>query len=284
MSQKTLMDQALGDYFDSLFGDEVLETSAIAASETAVEHAPQSDSYRDKIRQQRELQPLKTQPQPLEKLFEQAQKPSKLAEETSLPQVLPVFKTQVEPVPEPAVEIAPVDEKAQLEELVVETQEQLEPEPAEQKPQWSNVETEDSFQTLFFEVAGVVFGVPLTELGGIHRITEVSPLFGKPDWFGGIMLDREQKLSVVDTVKWVMPGQNIEAEYQYLVMLGESAWGLQCEQLRGTEWLNRDDVKWRAKAGTRPWLAGMVKNKMCALLHVSQMVEMLDAGINIEGQ
>ena len=35
--------------------------------------------------------------------------------------------------------------------------------------------------------------VPLTELGGIHNLEKVGPLFGKPDWFQGVMLHREEK-------------------------------------------------------------------------------------------
>jgi purine-binding chemotaxis protein CheW len=80
-----------------------------------------------------------------------------------------------------------------------------------------------------------------------------------------------------------MPNQPFEPEYKYLVMLGESAWGLSCEKLFGTERLNRDDVKWRSAPGQRPWLAGMVKQKMCALLHVEELQQMLADGVDIEG-
>ena len=83
------------------------------------------------------------------------------------------------------------------------------------------------------------------------------------------MTSREQKMNVVDTAQWVMPGQHLEMDdYKYLIMLGESPWGLACHQLKGTELLHRDQVKWRHQEGKRPWLAGMVKEKMCALLHV----------------
>ncbi len=150
---------------------------------------------------------------------------------------------------------------------------------------WKNIELPEQFQALFFEVAGVTFAVPLTELGGIHQTENISSIFGKPDWFLGIMQNREQRLNVVDTAKWVMPEQNMgEIDYQYLVQLNGSDWGLGCEKLLGNETLNNADIKWRESPGNRPWLAGMVKSRMCVLLHVEEMTKLLAGGINIHGQ
>ena len=150
---------------------------------------------------------------------------------------------------------------------------------------WQNIEVGNEFQALFFEVAGVTFAVPLMELGGIHQLGEVSALFGQPKWYRGIMTQREQQMSVVDTALWVMPDQELEVtDYQYLIMLGESNWGLACHHLKGTELLHRDQVKWRHQEGKRPWLAGMVKEKMCALLHVRELLVLLARGVNITGR
>ena len=67
-------------------------------------------------------------------------------------------------------------------------------------------------------------------------------------------------------------------------MLGESQWGIECHTLIGTETLRYDQIKWRDKPGKRPWLAGMVKEKMCALLHVQELLTLLQQGVNIDGQ
>jgi purine-binding chemotaxis protein CheW len=151
--------------------------------------------------------------------------------------------------------------------------------------QWENLDTGNEFQALFFDVAGVTFAVPLTELGGIHQLGEVTSLFGQPAWYRGIMASRDQKMNVVDTALWVMPDKTLDVtDYKYLIMLGESPWGLACHQLKGTELLRRDQVKWRHQEGKRPWLAGMVKEKMCALLHVKELLLLLGRGVNIEGR
>jgi purine-binding chemotaxis protein CheW len=141
------------------------------------------------------------------------------------------------------------------------------------------------FQALFFEVAGLTLAVPLTELGGIHQIDVINPLFGKPSWFKGVMLHKDKKFNVVDTAKWIMPEKSAEklaetTNYQYLILLDNSGWGLACERLVTTSTLQPDDVKWRNSNASRPWLAGMVKNKMCALVNVQQLVGMLTQGLS----
>lgn len=144
---------------------------------------------------------------------------------------------------------------------------------------------ENEFQVLLFEVAGITLAVPLTELGGIHRIESINPLFGKPSWFTGVLLHRDEKFNVVDTAKWVMPEKSVtklaeSIKYQYLIVLGDSGWGLGCERLINTETLLPDDVKWRNVEGSRPWLSGMIKKKMCALVNVQQMINMLNQGLS----
>lgn len=148
---------------------------------------------------------------------------------------------------------------------------------------------EEPFQALFFEVAGLVLAVPLQELGGIHNMTEINSLIGKPNWFKGVMLNREKTLNVVDSARWVMPEkftQQMEEsiDYQYLITLGQSDWGLAAEKLIETELIQPDAVKWRGKQGKRPWLFGTIKEKMCALLHVSDLIAMLEQGIDARQQ
>ena len=151
---------------------------------------------------------------------------------------------------------------------------------------WETTHRNEDFQVLYFDVNEVMFAVALDELGGIHRITELNHLIGKPEWYLGLQTSREQKFDVVDTAKWVMAdklcGEEYKDNYQYVVMLGESMWGLASNQLMGTETLNVDNVRWREKAGKRPWLAGMVKEKMCALIHVQALIDMLNAGLDVK--
>lgn len=141
------------------------------------------------------------------------------------------------------------------------------------------------FQALFFTVAGLKVALPLKALGGIHKIMPINSLPGQPEWLKGVMLYREQKINVVDTARWVMPekydqGLAEKLNYQYVIMLGNSHWGLACDTLVNTIALEQDDVKWRETEGKRPWLAGLIKEHMCALLDVDALIALLAKGMN----
>lgn len=143
-----------------------------------------------------------------------------------------------------------------------------------------------AFQAMFFDVAGLTVAVPLIELGGIHNHDKTTALMGKPDWFKGVMLHRDEKVNVVDTARWVMPEKCNEQlisslNYQYIIMLNDSSWGLTAERLVDTVTLQQEDVKWLDSPSKRPWLAGLVKDRMCALLDVDSLIKLLEKGVNI---
>ncbi|CAH6826397.1 hypothetical protein VCHA34P126_220069 [Vibrio chagasii] len=204
---------------------------------------------------------------------------------------------------EPLVELQPIEEStveaelptveqpvSEIEADVPDIESAIEPETqaggAGQFTSWERTARTEDFQVLYFDVNGVTFAVPLDELGGIHRLEEVNHIIGKPSWYLGLQTNRDSQLDVVDTAKWVMAeklaSDEYKENYQYIVMLGESLWGLASTELKGTELLNTDKVRWREMAGKRPWLAGMVKEKMCALIHVEALIAMLNAGLDVK--
>ena len=157
------------------------------------------------------------------------------------------------------------------------------PAPAVEKA-WANIETADEFQALFFVVDRVTFAVPLVDLGTINNIDKITALFGKPNWFMGMMNVRDEKIQVVDFAKWAMPQIAVDPEkFQYVIELGASKWGITCTELIGTQTLKRNQVQWRSNSGKRPWLAGIVKEKMCALIHVTELVKLFKKGVDIDG-
>lgn len=142
------------------------------------------------------------------------------------------------------------------------------------------------FQALYFDVGGLTLAVPLIELGGIHLADKTTSLMGKPEWYKGVMLYREEKINVVDTALWVMPEKcddklKKSLNYQYIIMLNKSGWGLSAENLIDTVVLRQEEVKWVDSPGKRPWLAGLVKDKMCALLDVDSLIQLLNDGSGI---
>lgn len=155
-------------------------------------------------------------------------------------------------------------------------------EKTENAERWCNIETDSEFTALLFKVAGVVLAAPLFTLGGIFRPAVINKLFGKPDWYAGLTCIQKQKVSVVDTAKWMLPGKKIiDHEYKFVILCKDKKWCLQCDELLGTKTIKREDVKWRVFHGDRPWLAGILKKDMCALLHITELEKMLDSGLDI---
>ena len=194
--------------------------------------------------------------------------------------------------PEPEVRIAEpaavadvaAEEKVQTLEAA-QVRQQADTPAASAKTGWANISVEDEFQALFFVVHGVTFAVPLTDLGTIAELDKVTSIFGKPEWFMGLMNHRDLKLNVVDFVKWAMP--NVAGgsdDFKYTIQLQGSKWSITCDELLGNEYLNKSSIQWRSTAGKRPWLAGLVKDKMCALVHVDELIKLFEQGINIEGE
>ena len=168
----------------------------------------------------------------------------------------------------------------------LETNEQPDIEPSTNDvEEWSNIDVEDEFQVLFFELNNVTFAVPLTDLGGIFHLDEtLNFLMGKPKWFSGVMKAHDSLYNIVNTALWLKLDHSPEnLQYTHYVVLGNTSWGLSCEHLLGTESLKKEQVRWREQKGSRPWLAGMVKKKMCALLHADELVKLLNQGIDIQG-
>lgn len=151
---------------------------------------------------------------------------------------------------------------------------------------WKSAERDTRFQVLYFEVNNITFAVPLDKLGGIHRLTQLNHLIGRPNWYLGLQSTKNLQLNVVDSAIWMMSDKvtndDYRKQYQYIVLLNDSLWGLACTKLIGTEWLSNDNIRWRTQPGKRPWLAGIIKEKMCVLIHIDAMVGMLNADLNLK--
>ena len=143
------------------------------------------------------------------------------------------------------------------------------------RPPWA----QEGFECLIFRVAGLQLAVPLVLLGQIHRLDgELTPLVGRPDWFMGLLRLGEQTVRVSDTALWVMPDRyrrEMREGYRFVIQLGDSAWGLACDEVAQSFRLQPDEVKWRSQGGRRQWLAGTIKKEMCALLDVARMADLL---------
>ncbi|WP_439889013.1 chemotaxis protein CheW [Pseudomonas sp. MBLB4123] len=149
----------------------------------------------------------------------------------------------------------------------------------EGRPDWA----QEPFECLLFDVAGLTLAVPLVCLGSIYPLagSELTPLFGQPDWFLGILPCQAGNLKVLDTARWVMPDRyrdDFRQGLQYVISVQGYEWGLAVHQVSRSIRLQPDEIKWRSERSQRPWLAGTVIEHMCALLDVAALAELIASG------
>ncbi|QCY13908.1 CheW domain-containing protein [Pseudomonas sp. MPC6] len=147
------------------------------------------------------------------------------------------------------------------------------------RPSWAA----EPFECLLFDVAGLTLAVPLVCLGSIYSLAghELTPLFGQPDWFLGILPSQAGNLKVLDTARWVMPDRyrdDFRQGLQYVISVQGYEWGLAVHQVSRSLRLDPNEIKWRSHRGQRPWLAGTVIEHMCALLDVTELAELIASG------
>ncbi len=181
----------------------------------------------------------------------------------SMPQLLPEVVV-AEPVAETRVEPAPPQAIGVL---------------SDGRPEWA----QEPFECLLFDVAGLTLAVPLVCLGSIYPLAgqELTPLFGQPDWFLGILPCQTGNLKVLDTARWVMPDRyrdDFRDGLQYVISVQGYEWGLAVHQVSRSIRLDPSEVKWRTQRTQRPWLAGTVIEHMCALLDIASLAELIASG------
>jgi purine-binding chemotaxis protein CheW len=150
---------------------------------------------------------------------------------------------------------------------------------ADGRPLWAS----EPFECLLFDVAGLTLAVPLVCLGSIYSLAgqELTPLFGQPEWFLGILPSLGGNLKVLDTARWVMPDryrEDFKQGLQYVISVQGYEWGLAVHQVSRSLRLDPNEIKWRSQRGQRPWLAGTVIEHMCALLDVAALAELIASG------
>ncbi|VXC33905.1 Purine-binding chemotaxis protein CheW [Pseudomonas sp. 8Z] len=197
------------------------------------------------------------------------------------PIMVPVVAEPQVPVaiPEVAIPVAVIEEAPPLAAPVAELTPLQVAFDAEGRPDWA----QEPFECLLFDVAGLTLAVPLICLGSIYPLEgqELTPLFGQPDWFLGILPSQSGNLKVLDTARWVMPDRyrdDFREGLQYVISVQGYEWGLAVHQVSRSIRLDPQEVKWRSQRTQRPWLAGTVIEHMCALLDVAALAELIASG------
>ncbi|EJM59880.1 CheW-like protein [Pseudomonas sp. GM49] len=198
--------------------------------------------------------------------------------------IAPLLQTLVAPIEEAEVLETPVIEEPQVRvppvvEVHLPPSNTPPPVETDGRPSWAA----EPFECLLFDVAGLTLAVPLVCLGSIYSLAghELTPLFGQPEWFLGILPSQAGNLKVLDTARWVMPDRyrdDFKQGLQYVISVQGYEWGLAVHQVSRSLRLDPNEIKWRSHRGQRPWLAGTVIEHMCALLDVASLAELIASG------
>jgi purine-binding chemotaxis protein CheW len=142
-------------------------------------------------------------------------------------------------------------------------------------PQWA----EETFQVLLFEVNGIKLGLPLAALAGILTYSgEASQLPGQPAWSLGVIINRDEKVIVINSAKLLMPerlNENSTIAPQHLLLIGNGQRALAVDSICNTLLVQEQGIQWRSGAGGRPWYAGIIKQELSVLLDVDGVLKML---------
>ncbi|HEK1684628.1 TPA: CheW domain-containing protein [Pseudomonas putida] len=274
---------ALQSYLDGLL-QEATEPAAVPEAPQPVAQAPEpSDEFAAAVREEQARDACR------EPTSVVALKPFAEPVANVLPTVLPPVQPVVSVVDDQVLAEAaiPVLTQTQAIEPVAPLVEVHLPAPAapvppatvDGRPAWAA----EPFECLLFDVAGLTLAVPLVCLGSIYSLAgqELTPLFGQPDWFLGILSCQAGNLKVLDTARWVMPDryrEDFRQGLQYVISVQGYEWGLAVHQVSRSLRLDPAEIKWRSQRGQRPWLAGTVIEHMCALLDVAELAELIASG------
>lgn len=143
-------------------------------------------------------------------------------------------------------------------------------------PDWAG----EQFDCLMFKVDGLTLGVPMLLLGTLYPIeSDLTPLFDQANWFLGLMRTGDDKnIRIVDTAALVMPNKQDkkhDSNYQFAIGIFGTDWAMGAHHISGSKLISTSQVKWRTSRTSRAWLAGTIKEEMCAIVDPKAFVDLL---------
>lgn len=182
-----------------------------------------------------------------------------------------------EPPPVADIIVEEQTEVTQLSEPELAESVQIQPQQASGLPDW----VENEFQVLLFKVNGITMGIPLNALKGILNYSgEASQLPGQPVWSLGVVLNREEKVVVIDSARLLMPERltvDDRVKPQQLLIIGEGDRALAVDSICNTLSIEKDEVRWRSGVPNKPWYAGIIIQELSVLLDVDGVLGLLAA-------
>jgi purine-binding chemotaxis protein CheW len=191
------------------------------------------------------------------------------------------FPTETVVVKEPTV-VADIKTEERIEETLASEPKLIESvQPQQQQEQTLPDWVKNGFQVLMFKVKGITMGIPLNSLVGILNYNgDANQLPGQPAWSLGIVLNRDEKVVVIDTARLLMPERLTGDETsnpQQLLLIGDGDRALAVDGICNTLQIDKEGVRWRHGSHDKPWYAGIIIQELSVLLDVDGVLKLLAA-------
>lgn len=143
------------------------------------------------------------------------------------------------------------------------------------RPVWGDT----PFDVLLVDLNGIQLAMPLVALDAINPLSnELTPLFGQAEWFMGLQKTITGNVNVINTSQFIMPERYKPEEQvraKYSVAINGSGWALAVDNIHQPITINPADIRWRKRRSERPWMAGTIKDHVCALIDIPTLANML---------
>jgi len=152
------------------------------------------------------------------------------------------------------------------------------PEPAEIIPVWQ----QQVFDAIVLDSGGLKFAVPMVNLGNIYNLDpSLSKMPGQEKSVLGLQKTPSGTVKAVNALLLLAPELYAQAPFEelnFLVTFNCCDWGLAVKSVGQPSEFKREDVAWPKKPSRKPWLKGILKTEMCALVDVSELEGELGVG------
>ncbi len=162
---------------------------------------------------------------------------------------------------------------------------ELKPEPiilSDGQPEWA----QKAFQTLFIDIDGMNIALPMEAMSGIRVYPDqLNQIPNSAPWIEGTFNLRGTNIQVVNARRLFLltnnraldPEEDLKKP-EFIVQIGDGRWGLACHSADRALMIEPDQVRWSGAVRRRPWLLGMIKEHLCALLDGDEFIKYLDEG------
>jgi purine-binding chemotaxis protein CheW len=147
-------------------------------------------------------------------------------------------------------------------------------------PAWMRTE----FTALFFKAHGLVLATPLLAVKRIHELNDAPcALPGRPSWLLGLVGKQGETVGILHTAELLMGRERLGTRdfsaqpYRKLLFSRQGRYAFACDEVLDMGKLHPTEVAWRnpASLGRRPWLVGMVPQRLCALVELERLAPLL---------